>query len=58
MTREMQHVIGIGLERAADDDRVAHFEDANLAVLVALRRFDGVENVLQLPLLVEHGSAA
>ena len=54
MAGEVQHVVGVVLDRLADLIWVADLEDAHLDVLVTLRRLDRVEDRLQLALLVEH----
>ena len=54
---EVQHVVGVALDRRGDDPGMAHLEDPHLDVLMPLGRLHRVEDVLQLPLVVEHGRA-
>jgi hypothetical protein len=51
---QMQHMIGIEPDCVSDDFGMSDFENADLAVLMEPGRFDPIENVLQLPFLVEH----
>ena len=54
---EVEHVVGVPFDRRRDDLGMAHLEDANLDVLMPLGHLHRVEDVLQLPLVVEHGGA-
>jgi hypothetical protein len=57
VTREMEDVVRIALDRLGDHVRMADLEDPNLHVLVPLRLLHGVEDVLKLLLVVEHRGA-
>ena len=55
---EVQHVVAVPLNGLGDLGGMAHFQDAHLGVAVALERFHRVENLLQLPFVVQHGVVA
>ena len=54
MAAQMQHVVGVRLDRLGDRLGVAHLQDLHLHVVEPLGRLYRIENVLQLPLVVEH----
>ena len=54
---EVKHMVDVPLDRRRDDLGMAHLEDAHLDVLMPLGHLHRVEDVLQLPLVVEHGGA-
>jgi hypothetical protein len=54
MAGDIEDVVLVALERVVDRVRIARLQDADLDVVVALGRLDGVEDVLQLPLVIEH----
>lgn len=51
---EVEHVVGVGLDRRADHGGMTHLENAHLGVPAAVRWLNRVEDVLQLPLLIEN----
>lgn len=48
-------MVGVPVQRRRDHGGVADLEETHLRVLQPVGRLDRVEDVLQLPFLVEHG---
>ena len=57
VTAEVKHVVGIGGDRGGDLLGMAHLQNLHRHVVVPLGRFHGIEDVLQLPLVVEQRGA-
>ena len=54
---EMQHVVSVGLDRGGDLGGVAHLQNLHSHVVAALGGLHGIEDVLQLALVIEHHRA-
>jgi hypothetical protein len=55
---QVQHVVGVRGQGAADFFRVTHFQNAHLRIAVLRRWFDGVEQVAQFPFVVKRDAGA
>ena len=55
---QMQHVVGVGLDRGGDLGGMAHLQDLHRHVVAALGGLHGIENVLQLTLVIEQRRAS
>ena len=54
---QVQDVVRVGFQSRSDLVRVTDFQDADLGILAGPSRLDGVQDVLQLALQVEHDRA-